>query len=64
MRYYCLMENLSSSCDHRWRYFVHVQSRAVRGRECERCGLKSLMPKDSLRLSAIAQPAVPERLSA
>ena len=54
------MENLSSTCDHRWRYFVDVQSRSVRHRVCERCGLKS-----GLALVApAAQPVLVERLSA
>ncbi|HET7737604.1 MAG TPA: hypothetical protein VFK32_03435 [Tepidiformaceae bacterium] len=30
-----------ASCDHRWRYFVNIQSQAVRQRRCERCGTRS-----------------------
>ncbi|MGI8925477.1 MAG: hypothetical protein ACR2HN_02375 [Tepidiformaceae bacterium] len=32
------MREQNPTCEHRWRYFVHVDSRAVRARECERCG--------------------------
>lgn len=38
------MEQQSSSCEHRWRYFVNVESRAVRVRECERCGRRGVIP--------------------
>ncbi len=38
------MEQQSSKCEHRWRYFVNVESRAVRVRECERCGRRAVIP--------------------
>ncbi|MGE5596897.1 MAG: hypothetical protein ACM3S1_12800 [Hyphomicrobiales bacterium] len=31
-------------CEHRWRYFVHIESRAIRIKECERCGWRSVVP--------------------
>ncbi|MEO9256527.1 MAG: hypothetical protein ABI305_13390 [Tepidiformaceae bacterium] len=38
------MEQHISRCEHRWRYFVNLESRAVRVRECERCKRRSLIP--------------------
>lgn len=38
------MENRHPHCEHRWRYFVHVASRAVRVRECEICGKRGVIP--------------------
>jgi len=35
---------LFSSCEHRWRYFVNLQTRAVRIRECEHCGKRAVVP--------------------
>jgi hypothetical protein len=31
-------------CEHRWRYFVNIETRAVRVRECERCRQRSVLP--------------------
>ena len=31
-------------CEHRWTYFVNVQSRAIRVRECERCHRRAIVP--------------------
>ncbi len=39
------MENKNPSwCEHRWRYFVNLQSKAVRVRECEHCGKRAIVP--------------------
>jgi hypothetical protein len=34
----------STWCEHRWRYFVHLQSRTIRVRECEHCGKRAIVP--------------------
>ena len=31
-------------CEHRWRYYVNLASKAVRVRVCERCGRRALVP--------------------
>lgn len=33
-----------SPCEHRWKYFVNVEARAVRIRECEHCGKRAVIP--------------------
>ena len=38
------METQNGTCEHRWRYFVNVQARAIRVRECERCGKRAIIP--------------------
>jgi hypothetical protein len=38
------MEMRNSICEHRWRYFVNVEARAVRVRECEHCGKRGVIP--------------------
>lgn len=38
------METTSGTCEHRWRYFVNVQARAIRVRECEHCGRRAVIP--------------------
>jgi len=38
------MEHHFGNCEHRWRYFVDVQARAIRVRECERCGKRAVVP--------------------
>ncbi|MBI2766207.1 MAG: hypothetical protein HYX53_09880 [Chloroflexi bacterium] len=38
------MEQQHAGCDHHWRYFVHIESRAVRVKECELCGRRSAIP--------------------
>lgn len=38
------MEHPPAACEHRWRYFVHIESRAVRIRQCERCGRRAVVP--------------------
>ena len=54
------METRTGTCEHRWRYFVNVQARAVRVRECERCGKRAVIPT---QLEPLPRPR-PERLSA
>jgi hypothetical protein len=58
------METHTASCEHRWRYFVNVESRAVRVRECERCHRRAIVPTrlDPLPRQRIGDGA--ERLSA
>ena len=51
------METKIGGCEHRWRYFVNVQARAVRVRECERCGKRGIIP-------TMLEPLPRERLSA
>ncbi|GMV84307.1 MAG: hypothetical protein AMXMBFR80_01650 [Dehalococcoidia bacterium] len=38
------MELQQRICEHRWRYFVNVEARAIRVRECERCGKRAVVP--------------------
>ena len=38
------MEQHPGSCEHKWRYFVNVEARAIRVRECERCGRRAVIP--------------------
>jgi hypothetical protein len=38
------MKEHESICEHRWRYFVNVQSKAVRIRVCERCDRRAVVP--------------------
>ncbi|MBE0608259.1 MAG: hypothetical protein IH609_02675 [Dehalococcoidia bacterium] len=38
------MEQHHGTCEHRWRYFVNVQARAIRARECEHCGTRTVVP--------------------
>jgi hypothetical protein len=38
------METHARYCEHRWRYFVNLQAKAVRVRECERCGKRGVIP--------------------
>ena len=38
------MELHQGTCEHHWRYFVHVATRAIRAKECERCGRRSVVP--------------------
>ena len=38
------MEMHVGNCEHRWTYFVNVQAKAVRVRECERCGKRAVVP--------------------
>jgi hypothetical protein len=55
------METTSGPCEHRWRYFVHVESRAVRVRECERCHRRGVVPT---RLSPLPRKGLPEKMTA
>ena len=54
------METQNGTCEHRWRYFVNVQARAIRVRECERCGKRAIIPT---QLEPLPRPK-PERLPA
>ncbi|MCX7617249.1 MAG: hypothetical protein WHT63_07930 [Tepidiforma sp.] len=38
------MERTNSPCQHEWRYLVEVRTRAIRIRECARCGRRSVIP--------------------
>ena len=38
------METHTRYCEHRWRYFVNLAAKAVRVRECERCGKRGIIP--------------------
>ncbi|MCK6563865.1 MAG: hypothetical protein L6Q80_03825 [Dehalococcoidia bacterium] len=38
------MEDHKGPCEHRWRYFVNVDSRSIRVRECEHCGRRAVVP--------------------
>jgi hypothetical protein len=57
------METISTGCEHRWRYFVNVASKAVRVRECESCHRRAIIP---VHLGPLPrQPRTdPERLTA
>lgn len=56
------METTPGTCEHQWRYFVHVASRSVRVRACERCGRRGVVPTD---LSPLPRKGVPrEKLTA
>jgi hypothetical protein len=55
------METTSGPCEHRWRYFVHMESRAVRLRECERCHRRGVVPT---RLSPLPRKGLPEKMTA
>jgi hypothetical protein len=55
------MEIKQATCEHRWRYFVHLESRAVRVRECERCGRRGVVPT---QLSPLPRKGLPEKLTA
>lgn len=39
-----LMQEHTGPCEHRWRYFVNVESRSIRVRECEHCGRRAVIP--------------------
>ncbi|MCL4240858.1 MAG: hypothetical protein KJ048_05845 [Dehalococcoidia bacterium] len=54
------MAHHPGTCEHRWRYFVNLQARAIRVRECERCGTRGVVPA---RLEPLP-PRRPGRLSA
>lgn len=54
------MELTVGTCEHRWRYFVNVQARAVRVKECERCGKRAIIPT---RLEPLPRTR-PEKLTA
>jgi hypothetical protein len=56
-----VMEVTPGTCEHRWRYFVHVESRAVRVRECERCHRRGVVPT---QLSPLPRKGLPEKLTA
>jgi DNA-directed RNA polymerase subunit M/transcription elongation factor TFIIS len=43
------------TCEHTWRYYVDVATKAVRARECERCGARKEMT------GAAALPVEPAR---
>ena len=47
-----------------WRYFVNVESRAVRIRECERCHRRAVIPTQLDPLPRLRHAEAPERLSA
>lgn len=38
------MQNAIIPCEHRWQYFVAVESRAIRVRKCEHCGRRDVIP--------------------
>ncbi|WP_322819696.1 hypothetical protein [Tepidiforma sp.] len=38
------MERTSGPCNHAWRYLVDLRTRAIRIRECEKCGRRSVVP--------------------
>jgi hypothetical protein len=54
------MEQHPGTCEHRWRYFVNVQARAIRVRECEHCGKRTVVPT---KLEPLPRRQ-PERLTA
>ncbi len=47
-------------CEHQWRYFVDLQSGAVRLRRCEQCGLERAMASVHERVLAEAVEAASE----
>jgi hypothetical protein len=53
------MESQPGPCEHRWRYFVNVQSRAVRVRECERCRKRAMVPTALEPLPRSRQDRIP-----
>ena len=55
-----MKSHMDNFCEHRWKYFVNLESRAVRIRECEHCGKRAVVP-------TVLEPlpkSRPERLSA
>ncbi|MEO6398369.1 MAG: hypothetical protein ABIP13_07860 [Tepidiformaceae bacterium] len=54
------MKVQAGPCEHRWRYFVNIQSRAVQVRECEHCGRRGVVPTELAPLPRTS----PEKLSA
>lgn len=38
------MERNHIPCQHEWRYLVDVRARAIRIRECARCGRRGIVP--------------------
>lgn len=58
------METQIAGCEHRWRYFVNVESRAVRIRECEKCHRRAAVPLKLEPLPRHRAISTSERLSA
>jgi hypothetical protein len=48
------MQELPIICEHRWRYFVNLASRAIRVRVCEICGHRRELPAASAAVAAEA----------
>ena len=55
------MHKQPGPCEHRWRYFVNLESRSVKVRECEHCGHRAIVPTE---LAPLPRPRKPEKLSA
>lgn len=60
-RDYESMHKQPGPCEHRWRYFVNLESRSVKVRECEHCGHRAIVPTE---LAPLPRPRKPEKLSA
>lgn len=48
---------MDTICEHQWRYFVHVATRAVRVKECERCGKRCVLPARLAPLPTVGRRA-------
>jgi len=55
------MENSLGPCEHRWVYFVNLEARAIRVRECERCGRRAVIPA---KLAPLPRMGASEKASA
>jgi hypothetical protein len=58
------MDSPIAGCEHRWRYFVNVESRAVRIRECEKCHRRGAVPLKLEPLPRRHAASTGERISA
>ncbi len=58
------MQTPSAACEHRWRYYVNLASKAVRVRECMNCHRRAIIPTRLDPLPRQPAPADGERLTA
>ena len=54
------MKQQSDPCEHRWRYYVNLESRAVRLRQCERCQRRAIVSSGA----TLTVDREPQKLSA
>lgn len=50
------MQQQPGPCEHRWRYFVNMENRGVRVRQCEHCAHRVVVPTRMEPLSAVLNP--------